>query len=274
VPRRSNAGASFFSFSLVVVVFCAGPYSLFPRRGADATPPPSLALILTPLSPLFHGQNNKNKPTQVGTGAAAVCKCADPLAAPGSNGFCVCGGGSLLSGGKCTCPAGSVLDNGVCKCDVGYISGTGKSPCTQCPPGSTTSSTGQTVCSTCVDASLVYNAALGKCICAREGEFFNPTTQQCELPDTYGASCITTQSLCGICVKNCGDDATVVCDAFDLTKKGCTQNDISATGGGGRCAGNVVCCVPTSPSPAPFPKLADGTCPPVPIPPPAPAGRR
>jgi len=50
------------------------------------------------------------------------------------------------------------------------------------------------------------------------------------------------KSLCGICVKDCGNQAYKVLDFFGLPG---TEKDVSgAVGGGGRCKGTTVCCTP------------------------------
>jgi len=52
----------------------------------------------------------------------------------------------------------------------------------------------------------------------------------------------TPKSKCGICVKDCGNEAYIVLDFFDLPG---TEKDVSgAVGGGGACKGPDVCCTP------------------------------
>jgi hypothetical protein len=55
------------------------------------------------------------------------------------------------------------------------------------------------------------------------------------------------KSLCGICVKDCGNEAYIVLDFFGLPSaaRDRAQKLVSgAVGGGGRCLGTPVCCTP------------------------------
>lgn len=56
-------------------------------------------------------------------------------------------------------------------------------------------------------------------------------------------------AFCGVCVKNCGrNNADEVCTKYGRGSN-CEPSVINAKNGGGRfCAGNMVCCAPSSPN--------------------------
>jgi hypothetical protein len=59
-----------------------------------------------------------------------------------------------------------------------------------------------------------------------------------------GSKCVSSQGRCGACVKSCGNGdgaLTVVCPQYGISDDN-KECNVSAVGGGGRCAGTVVCC--------------------------------
>jgi hypothetical protein len=123
-PVRSPSSASFASAREIrfwcVFFYC---FAAFSRRHARRAPPrPALtSRCRPPICPATPPTPNQH--TQDTTADPDVCKCADALAAPDVNGFCVCGGGSTLGvDGKCQCPTDATIVGTTCDCpDVSQL---------------------------------------------------------------------------------------------------------------------------------------------------------
>lgn len=188
---------------------------------------------------------------------------------PGDGGACAAGqinvGGECLSENGRSCSQGGSCASGLCdgaacvaSCtspDVPDGLGGCKPPC---PPGQTLVGTrcltekggpctGGSTCST----GLCHAR---QCVASCPPRHV-PSSGEC-LPNAHGEKCTTNAGLCGACVNNCGNEADLVCGLFGLSKRGGCK--VNARGGGGRCAGTVVCCVVSDPE---IRILSDGTCP-------------
>ena len=169
---------------------------------------------------------------------AGSCQCKAGYFGPSGQGNPAC----LACGGGSTSEPGS----DVCKCAAPATWSPSTNTCT-CPPGETYASGG------CQCAPTVCSTA---CLAAPSPVCSDPL-QSCEagrcVPNKPSLKCIGSRGECGACVSNCGRDTSIVCNEYGLP--GCKVN---ARGGGGRCAGTLVCCVISKPHP--ITPRADGRC--------------